>query len=621
MARSGHGELGGSLSSQDVKLIDGTAKTVQEMFTGRSYSIEYYQREYSWGKSNIEELIQDLYRSFSFDYEESHSRTDVANYRPYFLGPVVTFLRDGVRFLVDGQQRMTSLSLLMMHVSTLLSPGDSQDQLRKLVYSTQYGQTRFTINVPEREEVMSAIRAGREIDVSNLDQSSKVLMERYLDIAEAFPAELDDVSLPYFVDWLIDKVILVEIGTTDKNMALEIFESMNDRGLRLSSMDMLKSYILSKIGNEAEVQKANHLWRMHVQDLREMVKNGDIDFMKTFLRAKYAETVRDTKKSAGAKDFEEISTVFHKWLRDKADGFGLVRGSDFIRFVERDIAYYASRYKELNEASQRITEGLEYVFYNAHNDFTLQQMVILASVCVDDDSETFRRKANLVAAFIDVMITRRMAEYKNFGYSPMYRPMFSLAKEIRNKPLEEIRDILKTKLAEQPESLDSLLNIRLTKTNKPDIYYLLARLTSWLEGENTSKYFVRRSQDPFEVEHIWANKFDRHVSEFQNEFEFDEHRNKLGDLLLLPKSFNASYGALPFSEKVELYYSQNLLAQTLCSKTYANYPKFQSKMKDSNLSFKPYEPAAFDKEAIVDRQRLYLEIAKRIWPNDLLDHL
>jgi uncharacterized protein with ParB-like and HNH nuclease domain len=607
------------VSSQDVKLIDGTAKTVQEMFTGRTYSIEYYQREYSWGKSNIEELLQDLYRSFIFDFDESHSRTDVANYRPYFLGPVVTFLRDGVRFLVDGQQRMTSLSLLMMHISTLLEPGDSQDQLRKLVYSTKYGQTKFTIDVPEREAVMSAIRNGQDIDISGLDQSSKVLWERYQDVAEIFPNELSEASLPYFVDWLIDKVVLVEIGTTDKNMALEIFESMNDRGLRLSSMDMLKSFILSKIGNESDVEKANQLWRTHVQDLREMVKNGDTEFMKTFLRAKYAETVRDTKKSAGAKDFEEIATVFHKWLRDKAEGFGLVRGSDFIRFVERDVAYFATRYKQLLDASEVLTPGLEYVFYNSHNDFTLQQMVILAAVEVDEDNEAFKRKANLVAAFIDIMITRRMAEYKNFGYSPMYRPMFSLAKEVRNKSFDEIKRILQEKLVEQSESLDSLNNIRLTKTNKPDIYYFLARFTSWLEGETGSKYFVRRTQDPFEVEHIWANKYERHVAEFQNEFEFDEHRNKLGDLLLLPKSFNASYGALPFANKVDLYFGQNLLAQSLSIKSYANNPNFLSKMKTYGLPFKAYEASEFNKAAIVERQALYLEIAKCIWPDNLLD--
>lgn len=87
------------MSSQDVKLIDGTARSVQEMFMSRSYSIEYYQREYSWTRQNIEELVQDLTRSFINDFDVKHSRGEVATYRPYFLGPVVTFSKDAVRFL------------------------------------------------------------------------------------------------------------------------------------------------------------------------------------------------------------------------------------------------------------------------------------------------------------------------------------------------------------------------------------------------------------------------------------------------------------------------------------------------------------------------------------------
>lgn len=609
------------MSSHDFQVIDGTVRSVQEMFTGRSYSIEYYQREYSWGKQNIEELVQDLVRSFNSDYETHHSRRDVASYRPYFLGPVVTFSKEATRFLVDGQQRMTSLSLLMIHISSLLEPGDSQSLLNNLVYSTQFGQTKFTIDVPEREIVMSAIRNGAESYPENLDQSSEFLWDRYQDIKQIFPLEFSGEILPYFVDWLLHRVVLVEIGTTDKDMALEIFESMNDRGLQLSNMDMLKSYLLSRIGDPEGIERANSLWRANVQELKDLAKNGDSEFMKTLLRAKFAETVRDTKKSAGAKDFEEIATVFHKWLRDRAESFGLVKGEDFSRFVDVDVTYFSNRYKQLIEASNHLTDGLEYVYFNAHNDFTLQFMVIMAAIEVDDTDETFKKKANLIAAFIDLMITRRMAEYKNYGYSPMYRPMFILAKELRNKPLDEIRKLLKLRASELPEKLSSLANLRLTKTNKPEIYYLLARITSWLENETTSKYFERRRNDPFEVEHIWANKYERHLEEFNNEFEFAEHRNSFGDLLLLPKSFNASYGALAFNEKVELYFSQNGLAQSLCSKAYANNPKFLSKVQQFSLPFQAYEGDAFTKEAISARQNLYLKIAEIIWSESVLDSL
>jgi uncharacterized protein with ParB-like and HNH nuclease domain len=601
------------MSSQDLKLIDGTARSVQEMFMSRSYSIEYYQREYSWTRQNIEELVQDLTRSFLNDYEPKHSRDEVASYRPYFLGPVVTFSKDAVRFLVDGQQRLTSLSLLMIFLTKELEEGESKNALTSMVYSEHFGKSKFTINVQDREAVMTAIKAASDTLPENLDESSKILWERYQDIQELFPAEILGEPLQYFCDWLRHRVILVEIGTTDKDMALEIFESMNDRGLQLSNMDMLKSYILSRIGSPAEIESANKLWRGNVQSLRDLVKNGDSEFMKNLLRAKYAETVRDTKKSAGAQDFEEIATTFHKWVRDKSEKIGLVKSQDFIDFVNQDLVVFASRYALLSKASEQITEGLEHVYYNHFNDFTLQNMVILASVDVEDSPEVFKRKANLVAAYIDIMITRRMVEYKNFGYSPMYRPMFQLAKELRGKTVDQIQEILSIKASEQTEKIDSIVNLRLTKTNKSDIYYILARMTSFIESEKSNKYFDKKQKDRFEVEHIWANKYERHKVEFSSEYEFLEHRNKVGDLLLLPKSFNASFGALEYSKKHKHYYGQNLLAQSLYFQTYENNPNFKNLINDFELPFKPYAETEFTRSAIDERSELFLQLSRVIW--------
>lgn len=601
------------MSSQDLKLIDGTARSVQEMFMSRSYSIEYYQREYSWTRQNIEELVQDLTRSFINDFDVKHNRGEVANYRPYFLGPVVTFSKDAVRFLVDGQQRLTSLSLLMLFLTRELTDAGSKDALTSMVYSEHFGKSKFTINVEDREAVMTAIKSASETLPESVDESSKILWERFHDIQELFPTELLGDALPYFCDWLRHRVILVEIGTTDKDMALEIFESMNDRGLQLSNMDMLKSYILSRIGSPSEIELANNLWRTNVQGLRDLAKNGDSEFMKNLLRAKYAQTVRDTKKSAGAKDFEEIATTFHKWVRDKSESIGLLKSQDFIDFVNQDLAVFASRYSLLTKASEELTPGLEHVYYNQFNDFTLQNMVILAAIDISDSEDIFKRKADLVATYIDIMITRRMVEYKNFGYSPMYRPMFQLAKELRGKTIDQISTILSDRVSEQPERIESILNLRLTKTNKSDIYYILARITSWLEGEKTNKYFDKKQKDRFEVEHIWANKFDRHKSEFSSEYEFLEHRNKVGDLLLLPKSFNSSFGALDYAKKHPHYYGQNLLAKSLYFKTYENNPNFKNLIKDFELSFRPYGEQEFIRSAIDERSDLYREISTLIW--------
>ena len=95
--------------------------------------------------------------------------------------------------------------------------------------------------------------------------------------------------------------------------------------------------------------------------------------------------------------------------------------------------------------------------------------------------------------------------------------------------------------------------------------------------------------------------------------------NSLGNLLLLPKRFNASYGALEYSVKVDQYFSQNPLAKSLNEKNYGNNPNFVRKMKDHNLAFKAYGPEEFKRSAIEERQTLYAAMAEIIWSPSVLD--
>ena len=92
--------------------------------------------------------------------------------------------------------------------------------------------------------------------------------------------------------------------------------------------------------------------------------------------------------------------------------------------------------------------------------------------------------------------------------------------------------------------------------NRYFVKFLLSRITGFIEqrsGASTSfsTYFVNPGTKPYEVEHIWADKFDEHRREFEQQHEFDNYRNRIGDLLLLPQGTNQSYGAMPFAEKVE----------------------------------------------------------------------
>jgi uncharacterized protein with ParB-like and HNH nuclease domain len=105
------------------------------------------------------------------------------------------------------------------------------------------------------------------------------LIERYNDIQEQFLPYLQEKALPYFIDWLIDNIIMVEIKTHSDETAYLIFETMNDRGLNLTSSEMLKAYLLSGIELDKK-SEVNELWKSEITKLQEFGKDQDLEFFK-----------------------------------------------------------------------------------------------------------------------------------------------------------------------------------------------------------------------------------------------------------------------------------------------------------------------------------------------------
>jgi uncharacterized protein with ParB-like and HNH nuclease domain len=604
----------------DVDRIDGKPRTVSELFTARKYSVDYYQREYAWTQANVIELLGDLSGRFLDNWDETHEREDTLGYRPYFLGPIVTNNRGSTLYLVDGQQRLTTLTLMLIYLHHLQAgrPPIEQVEVKHLVVSTRVGKWSFNVDVEDRRDCMEALLNGVTPAVTPGDSSVENLWNRYQDIEQLFPYELRDRKLPYFIDWLLERVMVVEISTSDQDMALEIFETMNDRGLRLTTTDMLKSYLLAMIRDSERIKSANQLWRSRIAELAEAADKGDSDFIRNWLRAKYADTIRERRKDAAQGDFDVIGTAPHKWVRDHKDDLALRRSGDFAALVERDFARLSNRYLQLLEASQRLIPGFEEVFYNAYNGFTFQYPLILAAVSPADDDEMFQAKTRMVAGWTDIFVARRMVNYRNYGYSTVAYTMFNLMKDIRDLDLQELADVLGARVTDMEGDFSGVARLNLTMTNGNRIKYLLARITAWLEArcEKTVTFadFVNREQIfPFEIEHVWANHWREHP-ELGTQQAFDDQRNRFGGLLLLPKDFNASYGDRPYSVKLPLYLSQdNVLAQSLNGKWYEHNPTFNRLMTEFDLPFRPTGDESFTIDDCSDRQRLYQRLCEAIW--------
>lgn len=614
-----------------MKTIDGKARTISEILKGKRYGIDYYQREYRWQKKQAKELIDDLTEAFLGSHRPGNPRGAVEKYGNYFLGSIILSERDGQKFIVDGQQRLTTITLLLLLLHRRQGERKDRVALEELIYSERFGERAFNIAVEDRRAIMSALFNGDVPDTSDASESVQTIVARYQDLDELLQEQAEDVdeaALPYFCDWLTEKVYLIEISAASDEDAYTIFETMNDRGLSLSPLDMLKGYLLANISDIGQRNEAARLWRERIEALRKLGKDEDTDAVKAWLRARYANSVRERRTGSENKDFERIGTEFHRWLGDHAEALGLKTGEDFFRFINDDMVFYTRQYARIRAASLAPVTGLEPVFHVAAFNFTLQYPLLLAPLRITDTPDIIDRKIRAVAVFLDILLARRAVNYLSMTYGAMSYAAFLIMRDIRGLALPELVETLRKRLAEQGCDFDGTADGRrngfdgfgLNQWSKRYIKVLLARMTAHLERasgmDSSAARYLIEGRGRYEIEHIWADHYARHRDEFASQADFSDYRNRFGGLLLLPKSFNASYGDLAYPKKRKHYVSQNLLAWSLHEQCYERNPGFLAYMQSEGLPFKAMED--FRKAELDERHALYRQLADRIWDPERL---
>lgn len=596
--------------------IQGKTRTVRELLSGAKYGIDYYQREYKWQSKQIAELVNDLTGRFLDDYQQEDERKDVAQYGHYFLGSIIISQQDNQRMIVDGQQRLTSLTLLLIYLHNLQKERDDAEPVEELIFSKKFGERLFNLNVPDCNACMETLFEGKSFDTTGKVDSVVNLVGRYQDIDECFPNELRDAALPYFVDWLLEKVHLVEITAYADGDAYTIFETMNDCGLSLSATDMLKGYLLANVDDAQKRSEADKCIKKWLLKFGEFSKETEADFFKTWLRSQYALKIRERKKDAKPEDFDLIGTEYHRWVRNHDNAVGLKDSNTFYQWVIRDLNYYARVYLQLLEASHKPSAGLESIRYNADHGFTQQYQLLLAPLQPSDDEATTQTKLKLVADYIDCWLNRRLWNFRSITYSTVQYTVFQLTKELRGLSVADLRVTLVARLQAEDGDLKFSRQPYLNNWNAKSLHRQLARIIDWVETQSGepgqySKYVVRSGKYAYEIEHIWAKRYERHTDEFDNSAAFGEYRNRIGGLLLLPKKINASLNDKDYGYKVEQYLKENLLARSLHPTCYQNNPGLNQMIQRTGLPFQPHP--TFKKADLEQRFGLYQRIAEQLW--------
>lgn len=601
--------------------IEAHDRSISEVLDDQKYMVDYFQREFKWEEKHIEQLISDLSSAFLNEYIPTHKRKQVAEYNTYYMGPFVVSVNDDKRSIIDGQQRLTSLTLLLIYLNHLQKEAGLEEKIETLIFSEKYGEKSFNIQVDERIKCLEDLfTQGHYNSSDDDDESTQNMADRYLDIVNNFPEEIKTEALPYFIDWLKYNVVLVEIIAYSDENAYTIFETMNDRGLNLSPTEMLKGFILSKFNDRSKRHKANEFWKKSMQELHEFDKDEDLRFFQAWLRSQYAESIRPGKAGSKNEDFEKIGTRFHSWVRDNLDTLDLNHFDNGVyeEFIDVNFKFFLSAYKRILNAEINYTEKLSHVYYIKRWGIanSLSYPLLLAPLTLNDSEEEVLQKINLVARFIETYVVRRSVNFRKFASSSIRYTMYTLVKEIRNKSIEELKDILLRKLSEMEETMEGILNFRLHGQNYTFVKFLLSRMTSFIETEtgmssSFDKYYYNTNGKPYEVEHIWQDISEDFRDEFDQLSEFQDFRNKIGGLLLLPRGTNQSFGKLPYVQKLPHYQRENLLAQTLSESTYQNNPNLRSMIANHGLPFLAHKE--FKKQDLNTRQELYKMICEEIW--------
>jgi hypothetical protein len=592
----------------DASINAGTL-SIRELFTARRFGVTFYQREYTWSRADVKALLTDLHGQFSREWQEIESPdTAQRSFPPYYLGALVYYDEHGTTYLIDGQQRITTLNLLLLHVRLLLLDQDLvADDVDDLVLPGPARPT-FALDVAEHRYLYEAMRDGvTPVPRPFAADSDRRLLERGADLEEDFPAELHGEALGPFVDWLLDRVCVVGIEAVDSDHGWHIFETTNDRGVRLGPIDLLKGYLL--VAAQTGQQKLNEAWRDTTSHLAGVGPRTPSDFVKAYLLAKFARLDDEA-------DQRQIAEAFHEWVRCNPERIGLTEPADYVRLVRDELARAGHRFVTPARAAVSWDPQWAAVFYNEHNRIPHHFAAMLAATSSMDTDVEFAQKTRLVATYLDLLYVRRLVPAKIKDAAELGPDVLDLIGRLRTTTdVSSVRTLLSDEVRRLGGDLRALDTLGLTRTNGGQVRYLLARMTSYAETaigrpDQFAEYVA--GSPPYPIAHVWGERYDKQLDVAPANFPI--LRNRIGGLLLLPPSARLDVN-LGYAGKLAFYKGQHILAASLHPDTHQGRGSaIRAWIRDAGLQQVLHPvPGTFTGDALVDRQLLARRLCELIW--------
>ncbi len=217
------------------------------------FSIPGYQRPYAWGRDQAQELLDDLLGALTT------APVQLSDAAPYFLGSIVLIKAEAMpeATVVDGQQRLTTLTLLLSAIRATVGDDELQKDITSCIYEkgnlVKGTQARYRLLLRERDRDFFRQYVQHENGLQALAQLNTLLPDAQARLranAQVFMdelAKLPQTELVRLVQFVITRCYLVTVATPDLDSAYRIFGVLNSRGLDLSATDILKADIIGGI--------------------------------------------------------------------------------------------------------------------------------------------------------------------------------------------------------------------------------------------------------------------------------------------------------------------------------------------------------------------------------------
>lgn len=261
------------------------------------YEIPPYQRPYSWTVGNVEDLLEDI--------EEAYDKND----KEYFIGSLITIEREpNQRYeVVDGQQRLTTLNLILARLRERIDHADAKQELGKRILprNALTGQTetpRLTLRKRDqvffRDHVLEATPFEAE-KLEDLDAPKANLIRNMASI-DTFLKVREQKWLKLFANYILENVYVVLVKTGSFSSAYRLFNVLNARGLDLSNADLIKNQLFSKmLESDPRRNELEDYWAT-------LEETADIERLDAFLGYHRTSLVAEKARKSLAEEFEAI---------------------------------------------------------------------------------------------------------------------------------------------------------------------------------------------------------------------------------------------------------------------------------------------------------------------------